>query len=224
MEPYKHWKTPRIWTGRTAFIIGGGPSILDIDLGLLKTKRVIGCNDAYLLGSFVDLCYFGDWEWFKLHWKRQVIRLDGSTHKGLKCFKGLRVTSNSNLAKIKAPSIKVMARASDFCTIPGMVFWGSNTGVSSINLAYNLGCRRMVLLGFDMQRVNNKTNWHDPLRVPASYPYDEGRPMGNSWLSSFTKIKNASESMNFEVYNASPISKLDHFEKIKYEDAIDAFN
>lgn len=51
---------PKIWRGQTVFIIGGGPSINDTPLHLLHGRRVIGVNNAYLLGPWVDVCWFGD--------------------------------------------------------------------------------------------------------------------------------------------------------------------
>jgi hypothetical protein len=51
---------PKIWKGRVAFILGGGPSLNDVDFALIKEERVIGVNNAYKLGAWVDVCYSGD--------------------------------------------------------------------------------------------------------------------------------------------------------------------
>ena len=54
------WNPPQIWKDQTAFILGGGPSLKDADLDLIHDRRVIGVNNAYQLGSWVDVCWFGD--------------------------------------------------------------------------------------------------------------------------------------------------------------------
>ena len=47
-------------------------------------------------------------------------------------------------------------------TRAGFVSWNSNTGVSAISLAYHLGVRTIVLLGFDMKNdADGNSNYHD---------------------------------------------------------------
>ena len=60
MKSHEMWKPPKIWKGGTAYIIGGGPSVNDADLSLIHDRRVIGVNNAYSLGGWVDVCWFGD--------------------------------------------------------------------------------------------------------------------------------------------------------------------
>lgn len=54
------WRVPPIWSGGTAWIIGGGPSVKDLDLSPIHQYRVIGVNNAYQFGHWVDACWFGD--------------------------------------------------------------------------------------------------------------------------------------------------------------------
>ena len=54
------WIPPQIWKGQTVFILGGGPSLNEANLDLIHDRRVIGVNNAYQLGSWVDVCWFGD--------------------------------------------------------------------------------------------------------------------------------------------------------------------
>ena len=46
-------------------------------------------------------------------------------------------------------------------TNPLRVCWNKTSGASAVNLAYHLGVKKIVLLGFDMQIVDTKENWHD---------------------------------------------------------------
>jgi len=60
MKAVEMWKPPKIWQGSPAFIIGGGPSVNDVDFSLIKHHRIIGVNNSYQLGDWVDVCWFGD--------------------------------------------------------------------------------------------------------------------------------------------------------------------
>ncbi len=51
---------PKIWKDGTAFILGGGPSLNEVNFDLIKNERVIGVNNTYRLGAWVDVCYSGD--------------------------------------------------------------------------------------------------------------------------------------------------------------------
>jgi hypothetical protein len=75
MAPSMYWEAPStLWSGEVVYIIGGGPSLKTLDLGVLADRRVIGCNDAYMLGPWVGICFFGDYGWYFTK------RPDGLTH------------------------------------------------------------------------------------------------------------------------------------------------
>ena len=61
------WKIPKIWEGQTCYILGGGPSLTRMNLDLIKGKHIIGVNNAYRLGDWVDICWYGDCRWFDWH-------------------------------------------------------------------------------------------------------------------------------------------------------------
>ena len=89
------WKVPKMWAGKTAFILGGGPSFNSLDLSLIHDRRCIGVNNSYMLGSWVDILWFGDSRWLEWH----------STHKkfvdGWREYSGIRA---SCVARIKKSS------------------------------------------------------------------------------------------------------------------------
>ena len=58
------WHVPREWECETVFIIGGGPSVLDIDLEQLRGRRVIVINSSVFKVPWADFLYFGDWRWW----------------------------------------------------------------------------------------------------------------------------------------------------------------
>jgi hypothetical protein len=60
----KFWSVPCEWPRETAFIIAGGPSVLEQDLNLLRGCRVIVINSSVHAVPWADFLYFGDWRWW----------------------------------------------------------------------------------------------------------------------------------------------------------------
>jgi hypothetical protein len=60
MKKENMFRPPKIWEDGAVFIIGGGTSINDIDFGPIQHYRFIGVNNAYKMGDWVDICWFGD--------------------------------------------------------------------------------------------------------------------------------------------------------------------
>ena len=58
------WLVPREWERETAFIVGGGPSVLEQDLELLRGRRVIVINSSVYKVPWADFLYYGDWRWW----------------------------------------------------------------------------------------------------------------------------------------------------------------
>jgi hypothetical protein len=58
------WSVPREWPGETVFIVGGGPSVLGLNLGLLRGRRVIVINSSVFKLPWADFLYFGDFRWW----------------------------------------------------------------------------------------------------------------------------------------------------------------
>ena len=61
------------WSGGTAVLLGGGPSLTLGQVEKVRAAReagavhVIAVNDAYRLAPFADVCYFADSEWWGWH-------------------------------------------------------------------------------------------------------------------------------------------------------------
>lgn len=212
----KVWTIPPMWAGRTAYILGGGPSLLGLDLcqgleGLLKGKRVIGVNTAFKFGPWVDICWFGDGKWFDWNYKE------------LAEYPGLKVTCNPNFLTEKkyfGHGILVVGRgkSNGIETKKGYIAWNRSSGASAINFAYHLGSRRAVLLGFDMHSNGKNHNWHKEhkgpsLNNPDFNPYSR-------FLKPFTQIKEEANALGMEILNATVESALTAFPMVNIKDAI----
>jgi len=61
---FAFWSVPREWPGETVFIVGGGPSVLGLELEALRGRRVIAINSSVYKLPWADILYFGDWRWW----------------------------------------------------------------------------------------------------------------------------------------------------------------
>ena len=143
------WTPEELWKGQDAFIIGGGPSLQGFDWSLLHSELTIGCNMAFTLGPQVcKICVFGDNRW----WQK--------FHRDLESFSGVVFTNHPDMLHSSIPWLWTMKRE-----LVGLhrnaLGWNGHTGSVAINLALLLGARRVFLLGFDMRRVGDRSNWHE---------------------------------------------------------------
>lgn len=223
------WRVPPIWEGGECWIIGGGPSIpylFDIPedvitkvtlqhsspklytpfLTSLHDRHVIGVNNAYELGLWVDACFFGDCSWYLVHrfklakWPNMKVtccpRFERRKPDAMEGIKFLKRTQKDKRGEGRH----------GITTKPGMICWNNNSGASAINLAVLFGAKRVVLLGFDMN-MDGHTHWHSGHGKKSSPPF-------RRHLRNFPLIAQHAKEMGVEVLNASPKSSLDCFKKV----------
>jgi len=224
------WIVPRIWQGGDAWIIGGGPSITrqfeipdevvakvlrkelpissyEAYLGAIRHKHTIGVNIAFLLGDWIDFAFFGD-KGFLLKWQND-----------LKQFPKPKVSCNPVATKYSWIKFLDKDRNKNFgiSNKPGRVSWNNNSGAAAINFAVHLGAKRIFLLGFDMQLVDNHQHWHSQYHVgkskPKSLPFD-------MHLRAFPDIATDAKKMGIEIINVSPDSRINVFPKVSLKEAL----
>lgn len=214
MAETRPWAPPRLWEGQTAYILGGGPSLAGMDLSPIHGRRVLGVNQAYTLGPWVEVTWFGDHRWFEWNVSR------------LRSYPGLVVTcAREFIDKKSNPAwVKLLRRGEQYHGIetrPGYVAWNGNSGASAVNLAWHLGCARVVLLGFDMRRTpgapNEGHNWHADHAGHHTPPADiyERR-----FLRCWPYIARDAERLGLEILNATPGSAIEEFRRVTLEDAV----
>jgi hypothetical protein len=189
MSP-KHWMVPREWEGETAFIIGGGPSVLGQDLEALRGRRVIAINSSVYAVPWADFLYFGDFRWWN----------EPDNQAAIASFGG-RVVTTSRLVSDK--KVLVCRKANP----PGLAFehdslmqkWTSLTAAT--NLAAHLvgPGGTIVWLGADGRHAaDGRSHHHKPHRW-ANKPgcYDKQRADLVTIVPSLRVLKIA-------AFNASP--------------------
>ncbi len=151
MKQPELWTPDQEWKGQDAVIIGGGPSLKGFDFSVLAGKNVIGCNDAFNLGSeIVKFCIFGDHSWWqKNKWK-------------LEKFQGRVVTCCPTVMPYLVPGLLKMEQRVHGLHSGSTLGWNYSTGAAAINLAVSLGAKRIYLLGYDLKRSpTDSSHWHD---------------------------------------------------------------
>lgn len=137
------------YEGKEVFIIGGGTSLRNFNWELLAGRNVIGCNNAFRLGSVIcPVCVFGDLKWFE-RFKWELVK-----------YEGRLVTNCPALLNTTVDWISTMPRHKHGLSTSALG-WNWNTGASAINLALIMGATKVYLLGFDGKlSEENKPNWH----------------------------------------------------------------
>jgi hypothetical protein len=183
-----------------AYILGGGPSLLDNNFDLIKDEFVIGVNNSIFLGDWVDVCWFGDKKWWGWHKDRLIkekrkvatcnMKIKGETNHWWKHYKrkGTGINTNS-----------------------GEIAWNKSSGASAINFAYHMGYRKIVLLGFDMQRINGVKNWHTEHKEKDHSPFKRH-------LICFPQIAKDAEKLGVQIINATPGSAIKNFPVMTLEE------
>jgi hypothetical protein len=231
-----NWIVPKIWDGGEVWILGGGPSLIEqfnipkevvqqvLDkkmspnayspyLSAIHKKHTIGVNVSYLMGDWIDIVFFGDNGFFL------------GNQENLASFPGLKVTCHPNAGK--QSWAKYLARDNKYTkgisTNPQMVSWNGNSGGASINLAYHMGAKRIILVGFDMKLGEaNMQHWHNAynrLEMLQTNPNFKALPF-NRHLLGFTEIAKDAKKLGIEIINASPNSAINVFEKVSVSDLL----
>lgn len=228
------WTVPNMWDGGECWIIGGGPSWLyefDIPEDIIKdvlarrrrpselspyleaihNKHIIGVNNAYQIGHWIDILFFGDCGWYNVH--RQAL-ID---------FPRIKITSCHNRTFDKKENIKVLERdkthKKGISSNKSKVSWNTNSGAAAISVAAHLGIKRIILLGFDMSLDNHSkySHFHGSHRKP-----EQGikSPPFKRHLLGFPAISEDAKKMGIEIINASPKSTINVFPRVSVKELL----
>lgn len=195
------WHVPKMWKGSTVYILGGGPSLQDVDIDRLRRQHVIAVNNSYQLASWIPMMYFMDCVWFHWHMKE------------LSSWPGIRITSCREC--LETPWVKYLDQGhrTKFDDRPHFMTRGTNAGFGAMVIAIKLGATKIILLGFDMRLIDGNANWHkDHDRETPEEIY------AHQFYKSFNQIKPELEIRGIEVINATPGSALPTFPIVSPEE------
>ena len=185
-------------------------------LSPIHDRHVIGVNAAFLLGRWIDIVCWGDGSFY---WKNKDELLK---------FRGLKVSFNHNTTNRRPGVVDVKYVERDNRHLMGLstnrnmqVSWNKNTGAAAVNLAYHLGVKRVLLLGFDMSvNENRQQHWHAHYPSALKPRADRLLPF-QKHLQSFKYISNDLQKIKgFEILNVNVDSNIPFFKKVRLEEVL----
>lgn len=208
-DPREWWSVPREWLGETAFLVGGGPSVLDVDLDLLSGRRVIAINSSYTRVPLADYLAFGDLRWWREH------RLP------LCDFKGRVVTWREKPEQLKDANREILILEKQLppglATLPTRLVFRRTSYSAAINLAVHLGASTIVALGLDGKPARDgRTHHHAPHPARWVAPADK-------WLKQAAELKTLVEPLErlgVKLFNASPDSAVPFWPIVNLRDCL----
>ena len=182
------------------FIIGGGASLDTISSRVICDAGFsIAINDAERIAPCADILYFADTRWW--HWN----------HASASKFKGKII---SRWAGTKHPDVPGVERVRG-CSLPlsedPAFVAGKCSGANAINLAYHMGAKTIVLLGFD----GGGGNWHNNHQLPT-----EPDQYTRKFIPALERMAEALERRGVRVINTSMHSALTCFEKMPLDEVL----
>lgn len=195
------------WVGDTCIIVAGGPTAKEQPYHLIRPEhRVIVINNAHQLVPGADILFACDLAW----WRRYGATLT---------FKGLRLSTDKHACKLPYGVQQVnLDRPSDKMNLVkfNTVGWGGNSGFQALNLAVQMGAKKIVLVGYDMTTVHG-LHWH------GSHPRGMNNPTENNvrrWCRAVDGAADDLEPLGIKVVNCSPVSALQRYEKMGLKEAL----
>lgn len=182
-------------------VIASGPSLTTDDVELVKRWRDAGngkvcvINTTFRLALWADILYACDRAWWDKHGE-EAHAFEGEKYcyaQGGERWGAKRITGSTG----GGLSGKV-----------GEIRTGGNSGHQAIHVVYNMGAKRIILLGFDMGFSNGKSHWHGDHPHGLSNCGDFKR-----WISQINLLAKGLAAQGVEVINCSRNTNLECFKR-----------
>lgn len=145
---------PEKYPGEAAVLFATGPSLNKEDIALVKeyhsegVVRAFGCNDAYRVVDYLDVLYACDYNWWEHHYDK--VKETCTAELWTQELNTRKKHNDINYTPGKfAPQLSVN---------PNIIHYGANSGFQLLNIAYLMGIRRFILLGYNMG-INGNTHF-----------------------------------------------------------------
>lgn len=234
------WSIPKMWSGH-CWILGGGVSVAEqfnVPKTLIPTTRdeyyefgsylepimsdhVIGVNVGAFVSDAVDVAFFGDPDTYS------------DFRAWYDAFGGIKVSGAGKFVEDRYKSIYHVYKDNrhGISHKPDHVSWVAfNSACASISLAYHLGCTEIFLLGIDLYETDGRVHWHsgypDKLQTPNKKNAHKGIPTKElpapfkKHRENYHFVARDAEKVGIKIWNVSPKSTLDCFEKIDLQTAL----
>ena len=150
--------TTGCWSGRSCFVIGGGPSLRHFDFSSLGDSLTIGVNRAFEFFSPTVLLAI-DARFFRMVYESKY---GEEAISKLAAYRGIKVGVRMSQAHVPGVlEIKSLGVSGPITPIELGIYHGNNSGYSAVALALALGADLVYMLGIDMRYDGNDTHFHD---------------------------------------------------------------
>ncbi len=204
------WCILPLWRGQTVVLLGGGTQDSNLIDSIRGKARVIAINDAYKLAPWADILYGCDAKWW--NWHNPAFpepKGDATTFAGIKVglkWNAMQGKYYGGWDHENYPDIRALAATglSGLEIAPNALRTGGNSGYQAINLAVHMGAKRILLLGYDMQKTANGAHWF------GEHP-DGVEPSWMNMLLDFPSLVKPLKEKGVEVINCTLDSALKVF-------------
>lgn len=223
-----------IHKGKRCFVIGNGPSLNRIDMTKLKNEITLGSNRIFL--------GFQKWNFAVTYWmstdETQLIQSVQDYTQNLppevikliptlyiepyeKIWKENLYAVNVNLFPIPYPQVSAN---------PSVIMSGFTVTINLIQMALVMGCNPIYLVGVDnnyaisKEKIIRENRWTDPSSTSHFHPDYSNANNNHEWTFPAMELsdpayfvsRKLAESMNVNIFNATPDSKLDAFKHVNF--------
>lgn len=202
------------WAGEPCIVAATGPSLTKDVIQTCRMKRWLGgwrilaVNDAAKVFPLADAMYACDEAW----WDHHGPTLEFAGERWSSHEDGEAAANDKTEAQAKYGLRLVLGRNNPkFSRDPSVIHYGLNSGFQAVNLAMHKGVSRIVLVGFNMQRVKNEAHYF------GEHP---GKLSRGTTYTNFCKAYEAACPPPVPVVNATPDTALRCFPIMTLEEAL----
>jgi hypothetical protein len=192
------------YRNRKFIMCATGPSLTPEVVETIRKYKgdhvVFGINDAYRTIDFLDEHYACDekwWECWGADFREKYPHLSSWAY-------------GSNAAKWGVKVIKGFHNTG-FSLRQDKVHYGSNSGYQALNIAFLMGGRKFILVGYNMQKIKGKSHFFgDHMQMSNNSPY-------NIFVQNYNSIQGPIRDL---VVNCTENSALNCFRKSNLEEEL----
>ncbi len=186
-----------LWQGEQCFIFGGGASLTAEIAERVRGRKTIVINSTCTIAPWADVLFFHDYPWFRDH--RALVET----------WPGLVITSSKRAYQAKTRAQKFWVQPPTIQAKP------LSSGHHAVDVAIGLGCKSIVLLGYDCRLVDGRSHNH------THYDHREGGLYAEKFLPAWVEYPARVKAAGVSVLNATPGSAVDVFPQISLDRILD---
>jgi hypothetical protein len=183
----------------------------------LEGWRTIVVNDAYKLLPTADVLYAADNSWWEIHGECKPFAGEKwACHERDPNPREIHGNDKRSLAERYGINLVRGRDCNEFSFDPDVVHYGHNSGFQAINFALLMGCRQIVLIGFDMRLVNGQAHFF------GNHPREIRTPDDKCLSSFIPRFAQAAKKLpkDVSIVNATPGSALTCFPIMSFDEAV----